>query len=136
MLGADNKDIRASVATSLLNRGFKMLENGTEPVVINNQNSTANTTYAAPTNTTTQPTQTNTKKMSAGSAGVQFGAFSSYDAAARQVKNVEQTLFVRPSIERASGGLYRVRLNNIAESAAQDLRNSATAAGIDSYVFH
>ena len=136
VLGADNKDIRASVATSLLNRGFKMLENGTEPVIINNQNSTANTTYAAPMNTTTQPTQTNTKKMSAGAAGVQFGAFSSYDAAARQVKNVEQTLFVRPSIERASGGLYRVRLNNISESAAQDLRNSATAAGIDSYVFH
>ena len=74
--------------------------------------------------------------MSSGSAGVQFGAFSSRDAAARQVKNVEQLLHVTPTIETASGGLFRVRVNNISESAAQSLRNSATAAGIDSYVFH
>ena len=67
---------------------------------------------------------------------MQFGAFSSRDAAMRQVKNVEQSLGVLPGIEPASGGLYRVRLNNISESQAQRLRNSATAAGIDSYVFH
>ena len=62
--------------------------------------------------------------------------FSSRDAAERQVKNVEQSLGVMPTIETAPGGLYRVRVNNIAESAAQKLRNSASNAGIDSYVFH
>jgi len=126
VLGADDKDIRTSVATSLLNRGFKMLENGTAPV-------TKNTPTAPITKPVTKPA---TQKLASGMAGVQFGAFSSRDAAVRQIKNVEQSLGVTPVIERASGGLYRVRVNNIAESVAQNLRNSATAAGIDSYVFH
>ncbi|MBR6752227.1 MAG: D-alanyl-D-alanine carboxypeptidase [Alphaproteobacteria bacterium] len=146
VLGADDKDIRASVATSLLNRGFKMLENGTEPVVFN----------SAPTPTPAVPkqnynaapinennplakytiNQSKNNNMASGASGVQFGAFSSRDAALRQVKNVEHTLGVHASIEPASGGLFRVRVNNISESVAQSLRNSATAAGIDSFVFH
>ena len=143
VLGADNKDVRAAVATSFLNRGFKMLENGTAPVVLNTPvQNVQKTNYNAapmPENHPLAKYATNsnqTKKMSSGSAGVQFGAFSSRDAAARQVKNVEQLLHVTPTIETASGGLFRVRVNNISESAAQSLRNSATAAGIDSYVFH
>ncbi len=128
VLGADNKDIRASVATSLLNRGFKMLENGTAPIMVN--------TPVADAAPTPAPAKTTNTKLSSGASGVQFGAFSSYDAATHQVKNVEQSLGVTPVIERASGGLYRVRLNNISETQAQNLRNSATAAGIDSYVFH
>ena len=134
VLGADNKDVRASVATSLLNRGFKMLENDAEPVVKNTQ--TESVTNAKPNVQNVQKAQPQNTKMSPGLSGVQFGAFSSYDAASRQVKNVEQSLGVTPTIERASGGLYRVRVNNISEGAAQNLRNSATASGIDSYVFH
>ena len=137
VLGADNKDIRASVATSLLNRGFKMVESGAAPVV--------KTVPVA--NTASQPVVNNPEpvqytapvqktKTAFGMSGVQFGAFSSRDAAARQVKNVEVSLGVTPTIEPASGGLYRVRVNNVDESTAQRLRNMATAAGIDSYVFH
>jgi len=126
VLGAENKDVRASIATSLLNRGFKMIENGAAPVI-------KNTDVAPIANTVTKPA---TVKLASGYAGVQFGAFSSRDAALRQVKNVEQLLHVSPTVEMASGGLFRVRVNNIAEDAAQKLRNAATAAGIDSYVFH
>ena len=141
VLGADNKDIRASVATSLLNRGFKMLENGTAPVVLNTKTTETQKYTAKPINennplakyVTDSPKNTN---LAHGGTGVQFGAFSSRDAAMRQVKNVEQMLGVKPTIEMASGGLFRVRVNGISESAAQGLRNSATAAGIDSYVFH
>ena len=141
VLGADDKDIRASVATSLLNRGFKMLENGTAPVVVNTQPTPVQGYTAKPINENNAlakyATNTNKQtKLPSGSAGVQFGAFSSRDAALRQVKNVEQLLHVTPMIEMASGGLYRVRVNNISENAAQSLRNSATAAGIDNYVFH
>jgi D-alanyl-D-alanine carboxypeptidase len=137
VLGADDKDIRASVATSLLNRGFKMSENNSAPVVLNTQTPAIEKPVQAPANNPIAKYATpSNKNMASGLSGVQFGAFSSYDAAARQVKNVEQTLGVHASIEPASGGLYRVRVNNIAESAAQKLRNSATAAGIDSYVFH
>lgn len=145
VLGADNKDIRASVATSLLNRGFKMLENGTAPVMVNTPTAPV---VDAPANTPVakQPINENnpfakyvTKtvgKLQPGMSGVQFGAFSSYDAASRQAKNVEKTLGVHADIEPASGGLFRVRVNNVSESAAYGLRNAATAAGIDSYVFH
>ncbi len=137
VLGADDKDIRASVATSLLNRGFKMSENNSAPVVLNTQTPAIEKPVQAPANNPIAKYATpSNKNMASGLSGVQFGAFSSYDAAARQVKNVEQTLGVHASIEPASGGLYRVRVNNIAESAAQNLRNAATAAGIDSYVFH
>ena len=141
VLGADNKDVRASVATSLLNRGFKMLENGTEPVVLNTASSSGqqyNTTPINENNPLAKYTinQNKNNNLTPGASGVQFGAFSSRDAAARQVKNVEQSLGVHATIEPASGGLFRVRVNNISENAAQSLRNSATAAGIDSYVFH
>ena len=141
MLGADNKDIRASVATSLLNRGFKMLENGTTPVILNTKTAETPKYTAKPINENNPLAKytTNSNKnanLSSGTTGVQFGAFSSRDAALRQIKNVEQLLGVTPTIEMASGGLYRVRVNNISENAAQSLRNSATAAGIDSYVFH
>lgn len=140
VLGADNKDIRASVATSLLNRGFKMLGTSEKPVVINTP------TKPVVNNAVSQPNLENNpiakyatkseKKMAYGYAGVQFGAFSSRDAAMRQVNNVKQLLNVNPVIETASGGLFRVRVNNLSENAAQSLRNSAIAAGIDSYVFH
>lgn len=141
VLGADDKDIRASVATSLLNRGFKMLENGTAPVAVNAPQGPGTNYTATKMNennplakyTVNQPRNNN---MATGTSGVQFGAFSSRDAAMRQVKNVEQTLGVYATIEPASGGLFRVRVNNISDSAAQNLRNSAIAAGIDSYVFH
>lgn len=141
VLGAQDKDVRASIATSLLNRGFKMLENGAEPVVINNAPVAQQNYNTTPINennplakyTINQPKNNN---LTSGTSGVQFGAFSSRDAAMRQVKNVEQTLGVHANIEPASGGLFRVRVNNISETAAQNLRNSATAAGIDSYVFH
>ena len=141
VLGADNKDVRASVATSLLNRGFKMLENGTEPVVLNTASASGqqyNTTPINENNPLAKYTinQNKNNNLTPGASGVQFGAFSSRDAAARQVKNVEQSLGVHATIEPASGGLFRVRVNNISENAAQSLRNSATAAGIDSYVFH
>lgn len=139
VLGADDKDIRASVATSLLNRGFKMVENNAASVMVN-------TPTAPVQNTNTKPATENnpfakymTKtvgKLQPGMSGVQFGAFSSYDAAVRQVKNVEKTLGVKSEIEPASGGLFRVRVNNVSENVAQGLRNAATAAGIDSYVFH
>ncbi len=137
VLGADDKDIRASVATSLLNRGFKMSQNNSAPVVLNTPMPVVEKPVQAPANNPIAKYATpSNKHLASGLSGVQFGAFSSYDAAARQVKNVEQTLGVHASIEPASGGLYRVRVNNIAESAAQNLRNAATTAGIDSYVFH
>ena len=149
VLGAESKDIRASVATKMLNKGFDTLKNGSAPVVVN--------TYVAPvTATSGASAQTfasayNAARTSAtsgyspgadvsnnapGNAGVQFGAFSSRAAAQAQVNNVKNQLGVSAVIETAPNGMFRVRANNLSESAAQNIRSRAGAAGIDSYVFH
>ena len=149
VLGAESKDIRASVATKMLNKGFDTLKNGSAPVVVN--------TYVVPvTATSGASAQTfasayNAARTSAtsgyspgadvsnnapGNAGVQFGAFSSRAAAQAQVNNVKNQLGVSAVIETAPNGMFRVRANNLSESAAQNIRSRAGAAGIDSYVFH
>lgn len=168
VLGAENKDVRANVAAQMLNRGFTMLGNGSQPIVKNtpvapvqtshqtqpapqpsynqpayNQTAANPTTFAGAYNSATANampkysgaaiTQTAT---SAGGTGVQFGAFSSETAARSQVANVKNKLGATAVVEPTGTGLYRVRVYGLSESAAQNLKSSATANGIDSYVFH
>lgn len=150
VLGAENKDVRAAVATQLLNRGFEMVKNNSAPIErttpvtpIASQPSHVAPVATAPTfaaaynaaTTAAAPTY-NASSVSRGGAGVQFGAFSSRDAAAKQVANVKNKLGVVATIEQASNGMFRVRANGITDAAATELRNRATNAGIDSYVFH
>lgn len=150
VLGAENKDVRAAVATQLLNRGFEMTKNNSAPIErttpvtpIALQPSHVAPVATAPTfaaaynaaTTAAAPTY-NAPSVSRGGAGVQFGAFSSRDAAAKQVANVKNKLGVVATIEQASNGMFRVRANGITDAAATELRNRATNAGIDSYVFH
>lgn len=150
VLGAQNKDVRAAVATQLLNRGFEMVKNNSAPIErtapvtpIASQPSHVAPVATAPTfaaaynaaTTAAAPTY-NAPSVSRGGAGVQFGAFSSRDAAAKQVANVKNKLGVVATIEQASNGMFRVRANGITDAAATELRNRATNAGIDSYVFH
>lgn len=150
VLGAENKDVRAAVATQLLNRGFEMVKNNSAPIErttpvapIASQPSHVAPVATAPTfaaaynaaTTAAAPTY-NAPSVSRGGAGVQFGAFSSRDAAAKQVANVKNKLGVVATIEQASNGMFRVRANGITDADATELRNRATNAGIDSYVFH
>ena len=150
VLGAENKDVRAAVATQLLNRGFEMVKNNSAPIErttpvtpIASQPSHVAPVATAPTfaaaynaaTTAAAPTY-NAPSVSRGGAGVQFGAFSSRDAAAKQVANVKNKLGIVATIEQASNGMFRVRANGITDAAATELRNRATNAGIDSYVFH
>lgn len=151
VLGAENKDVRAAVATQLLNRGFEMTKNNSAPIERTTPVqpiAAAQPTYSAPT--ATAPTFTaaynaatanaapaySAPSVARGGAGVQFGAFSSRDAAAQQVANVKNKLGVVATIEQASNGMFRVRANGITDAAATELRNRATNAGIDSYIFH
>lgn len=150
VLGAENKDVRAAVATQLLNRGFEMTKNNSAPI----ERTTpvqpivaAQPTHSAPATAPTFTAAYNAATANAapaysapsvarGGAGVQFGAFSSRDAAAQQVANVKNKLGVVATIEQASNGMFRVRANGITDAAATELRNRATNAGIDSYIFH
>lgn len=157
VLGAESKDIRANVATQMLNRGFEAVGSGAPTTTV--QTYTAPTysaqSYSAPkqqntSNTTTAPTfkaayaaatnqsapSVSSSSNNTGNAGVQFGAFSSRSAAQSQVDNVKSKLGVTAEIEAAPNGMFRVRANNLSESAAQDIRNWAQNNGIDCYIFH
>ena len=159
VLGAESKDVRANVATNMLNRGFDMVKNNTptttattyyapvsqpapapapQPVATYSAPAGAPTTFAAAYNAATaQPApRADVSNNAPGNAGVQFGAFSSRDAAMTQVNNVKNTLGVTAVIESAPNGMFRVRANNLSESAAQNIRTRAQNAGIDCYVFH
>ena len=144
VLGAEDKDVRAAVSTRMLNRGFEML----------NVNSPIAATNAAPKNTVvpapvTSPivqkyaddaprvTQTYAPApVATGGVGVQFGAFSNMDSAKSMAARVQNALGANAHVEPNGTGLYRVRVNGLSEVAAQDLKNRATGAGIDCYVFH
>ena len=164
VLGAENKDVRANVAARMLTKGFSMVQSGaggivnntyvppvqtaqptkTVAPVANDVSDTPNTFAAAYSAATTAAVPKYTAQKSApqqtatvkGGTGVQFGAFSTEGAARTQVANVRNTLGVNAIIEPTGSGLYRVRVYGLGESAAQNLKSSATANGIDSYVFH
>lgn len=154
VLGAESKDIRANVATQMLNRGFEAVgENAPTTTVQTYTAPVASTqTYSAPAQQSASAAPTfkaayaaataqsapsgSYSSNNAGNAGVQFGAFSSRSAAQTQVDNVRNQLGVSAVIETAPNGMFRVRANNLSESAAQDIRNRAQNNGIDCYIFH
>lgn len=151
VLGAESKDVRANVATQMLNRGFEAVgtdaptttvqtytapvQSYSAPVAQNNSGAqTFKAAYAAAT-AQSAPAGSYTSNKG-GNAGVQFGAFSSRSAAQSQVDNVKNQLGVSAVIETAPNGMYRVRANNLSESSAQDIRSRAQNNGIDCYIFH
>ena len=155
VLGAENKDVRANVAAQMLNRGFSMLNNGGAPIVKNTYVPPVSTkptqqvgpsqtaaTFASAYNSATtnaMPKYSGATYASApvsGGTGVQFGAFSSESAAAAQVANVKNKLGATAVVEPTGTGLYRVRVYGLTDASAGQLKSSATANGIDSYVFH
>lgn len=158
VLGAESKDVRANVATNLLNKGFAMDANSAPvvkqtstasvaaptPSAPSASNSGASTSASAPTfkaayaaaTAQAAPTYVPAANTAPGTAGVQFGAFSSRTAAASQVDNVKNKIGVSAVVEPAPNGMFRVRANNLSESAAQNIKSRASAAGIDCYIFH
>ena len=139
VLGAENKDVRAQVATKMLNLGFSKLG-----VSDTNYNVPKQTYTTAPTSinpiakyaTDKKPEPKINVATSAGGVGVQFGAFSSYSSAQNQVNKVRAATGLDADIEQNESGLYRVRVNGLSESAAQNAKNLAVANGIDCYIFH
>jgi len=137
VLGAENKDVRANVATKMLNLGFTKIGVGNAPVMVQKQSNVQSATPNNPLMKYTQNYAENKKvSYSSGNTGVQFGAFSSYDAAKRQVINVKNATGLNANIEQNESGLYRVRVTGLSESAAVNAKNSALANGIDCYIFH
>ncbi len=152
VLGAENKDVRANISAQMLNKGFSMsgapvgaavgidtAANQTTPA--RSAAPTFNAAYVAATKNASAHQSRNSNgnsyaRVAAGGAGVQFGAFSSRAAAMNQVANVQNKLGATAVIETATNGMFRVRVNGLSDAAATSLRQRATAAGIDSYIFH
>lgn len=134
VLGAESKDIRADVAAKMLNLGFEKLG-------VNN-GAPQNKYISAPTQN--NPVARYAEKeynsgpvsYGSGNVGVQFGAFSTIDAAKKQMTRVKNIIGLTPKIERNDTGLYRVRVVGLSESAAADAKNKAVANGVDCYIFH
>ena len=127
VLGAVNKDVRASVSVKMLDKGFSMVKIGAAPVVIQTAS------YTAQIDTT--PKQTSVSNYQSGTTGVQFGAFSSRGAAVSQQSRIRNLLGVNTYIETAPNGMYRVRINGLSDSSAKKIKSDAANAGIDSYIF-
>ena len=143
VLGAENKGVRAAVSTKMLNKGFEMLgiivptiANGTTNYVAQPAPVTSPIVqkYAddAPQITTTPPAPT----YATGGVGVQFGAFSSVNSANAMITRVKNATGAVAHLEPNGSGLYRVRVTGLSETMAQSLKNRASSAGIDCYVFH
>jgi cell division protein FtsN len=132
----------------MLTRGFAMLNNGvvpdgvpaqtqSQPVSVAAAPTTMSEAYSAATTVSAPKFSVPQKTVSgSGSAGVQFGAFSSNNAATNQAKNVKNKLGVNAIVETTGSGMYRVRVYGLSDGAAQQLKQNATTNGIDSYVFH
>jgi D-alanyl-D-alanine carboxypeptidase len=134
VLGAETKDVRFDVSTRLLNRGFELLNSNAMPATYVENNTKPQTAPAPVTSPIVQKYATDAPAM--GGVGVQFGAFSSPESANAMIAQVKNKLGAHAYIETTDSGLYRVRVRGLSESAAQNLKNRAMAAGIDCYVFH
>jgi len=132
VLGAENKDVRAQVATKMLNIGFGKVGLDSYSTMPSNTVAPTNTNpvakYAAP--------ETKPVVYSSGNVGVQCGAFSAYETAKNQANRVKSVTGFSPTVEQNVGGLYRVRINGLSENMAQNVKNTAGANGIDCYIFH
>ncbi len=137
VLGAENKDVRADVSTRMLNRGFEILRSGAPSVVRQSPQVPVVAEPAPVSSPIVQKYATDAPAIAArGGVGVQFGAFSSTNAANNMLSRVNGKFGVNGYIEPTGTGLYRVRVGGLSESAANELKNRATSAGIDCYVFH
>ena len=152
VLGAENKDVRAAVSARLLDKGFEMIARDPAPAMIVRDTPVAPVAESkpqpsAPAYDNSQSVNTfagayhaatNHVPVASGKSGpgVQFGAFSTRDAASRMIATVQRATGATPIVETAPNGLFRVRAYGLSESAAQSLKSTASAAGIDCYVFH
>ena len=135
VLGAENKDVRANVAAHMLNIGFNKVGIKTSSSTYAEQTHTVAPTPANPVAKYATP-ENKPVSYSYGNVGIQCGAFSSYTSAKNQSDKVRIITGFTPDIEQNESGLYRVRINGLSESSAQNAKNIAGANGIDCYIFH
>lgn len=133
VMGAQSKDIRANVATKMLDKGFSLLgvkNSGTKiiaaPIIEKPEKKIESSSkiISKPSN-----------PVKSGNSGIQFGAFASSSAAQSQIAKVFKTTGIKSGIETAPNGMFRVRATGMSENAAQSACAAAKAQSIDCFVF-
>jgi hypothetical protein len=143
VLGAANKDIRAAVATRMLDKGFA-IAGGKAAVQSQIEDMRAKSeaveSYGSKNEADDYDMKTSSRSAmrsyNPGSTGVQFGAFSSRNSAQVQQKTIRSMLGLDTGIEQSGNGMFRVRANGLSESASQNACSRAKSAGLDCFVFH
>jgi D-alanyl-D-alanine carboxypeptidase len=133
VLGAANKDIRASVAAQMLDRGFNTFGAKTESREYRVESNKANTNQLSTLYSASEASNT---LRANGATGIQFGAFGSRGAAETHVAKVSKLFGVNAGIETAPNGMFRVRANGLSENSAQQIKSQCAGNGIECFVFH
>jgi D-alanyl-D-alanine carboxypeptidase len=157
VLGAESKDIRANVATKMLDMGFG--SGGANKIQIGSvhvppplgggsghspvggatqfQDYSQSPPSSARDNSSayTPPPVGGGAHRAALNFGIQFGAFSARGAAESQIARVKKITGQSAVIESAPNGMFRVRTNGLSESVAQSTCTAAKSNGLDCYVF-
>ncbi len=133
VMGAQSKDVRANVATKMLDKGFGLLgvkNSGTKiistPIIEKHKKKME--AY-------NKPISQSGSSIKSGNSGVQFGAFASSAAAQAQIAKVFKATGIKSGIETSPNGMFRVRATNMSESVAQSACTSAKSQSIDCFVF-
>ena len=139
VLGAKSKDVRADVATKMLDLGFQKI--GKSHVNYNYENQDLPThvvppTYDNPVAKYAQSDDNTPVVYKTGNTGLQCGAFSTKNAAQQQIQRLKEKIGITLKIEQNESGLYRVRANNFSEAGALNAKKQASENGIDCYIFH
>jgi D-alanyl-D-alanine carboxypeptidase len=130
ILGAQSKDIRALIATQMLDKGFKVVDTKNSGKVFKQK---VQETEIYTSKTVEIKPQTYTVK-SDGGYGIQFGAFSAQSAAQQQAEKINKVTGTKVVVEEYKS-LFRVRAYNLPERAAQDDCIDVKEQGIDCFVF-
>lgn len=129
VLGAQSKDVRASVASKMLDKGFE---------VVSNEKSLPKTVITTdsykPKSVKTKPEVEVYVKKNVQGYGIQFGAFSDRSIADKQAQKINKIIETNAVVEEYNG-LFRVRVYNLQERAAQDTCIDIKPQGIDCFVF-
>lgn len=130
VLGADGKAARNAVSRALLDYGFGNAKEFRVKYAADapKYEEDEDVAYESP-----RPGRQSHQSAYAGSAGVQFGAFSSERNAKLQQEKVYALFGLNTYLEKG-GGMFRVRAK-MSESEAQRIKSQCAARGVDCFVF-
>ncbi len=148
VLGAQTKQIRTEISRKMLDRGFATLGIKEDLIVDISPSESefegedenyyqsgedVEIVKSVPVKSVSEPKVKS--YVAKGNSGIQFGAFSSKNAAESQQSKIKSLFGVTTYLEKHNG-MWRVRVQGITETKAQGIKSKCAGAGIECYIFH